>query len=499
MPTRNYLEHIKNVLSTGAVLSGDITDALIYKFGIRKNYGRTLLHRYVKNKDIYTSYPLIFKSGQAAYSLNPGNNEYVHLLHLKPRLDVVYKVFLANRFISKYELLKLSGVLNVVNSRYYDIERVINDLKYFFPNLEETLINDEVFYHDGMSEEEYIRVYDQIIDRRLFEQQFYPLILNYCKGINLISSKPRYISSEKPFTGINIRQNLVFDAVAFTNIGNPNEEKTVVVFDIKINEEYTPYDFDGFKYRVDTLINSTKKFNQRVIPVIFTKSMTYSVFNNLYDKNKYLVLSLSNIFGSKITEFMNVMELNDIDGIKEAQEILKTVENTGFAKQLTRFFPYVFEAIISEILNEVLIRKGYTYSIRRGYKPKFNGKFKEYDIWFENDNEILIVECKNYSSKVNWENRDSRNRLKRDCCKYFFEDKLQFLVDNGIVKPVKMVIIASNGFSTGALSNISKLDNTLKHNSLPLSFSGTELIEYCKTSGIGITDQKEWLTKYYIK
>lgn len=499
MPSYNYLSFIKNLLSNREMLSTEITDFLTKQFGITKNYGRKLIHKFVKNREIYSSYPLVFKGGQAGYSLKPGNNQYLCFLDQKPRLKSAYNHFIKDGFISKYKLLKISGVLNKDNTKYYDLGKLLADLKYFFPYMEEKELNDEIFYHNSLSSEEFHKLYFEKLESRKFEVSFLPLILDYANRINLIYKKPHYISKEMPFTGINIRQNIWFDATAFTGIGNANYEKSVVVFDVKINGVYSSEDFNGFKYRVDTLINSTIKYKQRVIPVIVSNSIEKNIFEEIYSQNKYMVLVLSNIFGSRFNDFIRILELKEINTLSEVKKILDIVENTGYAEQLTRFFPFIFESLVAEILNKIFTHLGIKYEIHRNKIVKYNKNNKEYDIWFENDQEILIVECKSYSSKINWERRDTNRKLKSDCCKYFYETKYDFLIDKGINKPIKMLMIASNGYSKAARANIGSLDKKLEHSYLPLSLSGLEIIDFCKNHSIGIKEQKEWLKKYYIK
>ena len=146
MPSYDYMSFIKNILKNGELLSGNITDELSKKFGITKTYGRKLLSKYVSEKEIYSSYPLLFlNGGQCGYSLNSGNNQYVALLPNKPRLQNVYYIFIRTGFISQYKLLKITGVINDENSKYYDLGKVINDLKYFFPYLKREFMRERCF------------------------------------------------------------------------------------------------------------------------------------------------------------------------------------------------------------------------------------------------------------------------------------------------------------------------------------------------------------------
>src|SRR5690554_2201652 len=128
IPSYDYKKFILELLNNTELLSSEITDSLTEKFGITKNYGRKIILKYVREGDIYSSFPLVFRSNQAGYSLSPGNNQYVHLLQHKPRLENAYMTFIKNGFISKYHLLKLGGVIDIDGSKYYDLGKILSDL-----------------------------------------------------------------------------------------------------------------------------------------------------------------------------------------------------------------------------------------------------------------------------------------------------------------------------------------------------------------------------------
>src|SRR5690554_298229 len=107
MPTHNYMGLITELLSKRPLLSTDITKEMIFKFGIRDTYAKNLLSKYAKQRIIYSSYPLLFDNGQYAYSLEKGNNQYVNLLHHKPRLNNIYTEFIRYKIISQLDILKL--------------------------------------------------------------------------------------------------------------------------------------------------------------------------------------------------------------------------------------------------------------------------------------------------------------------------------------------------------------------------------------------------------
>ncbi len=501
MAKTKYLDFIKKQLYGGEKLSSEITDAMVEKFKISKTYSRGLLKEFAKSRKIYSSYPLLFDSGQYGYSLEVGNNQYAALLPNKPKLEGVYYKFLLDNVISEYDIFKLSGAIDVEKSKYYDLTKVIADLKYFFPYLHKTVINEMTFYYHSIDESTAIsRIQDEILNRK-FDIRFIPSILNYLQRINFISAKPRYIRADYPFIGVPIRQNLYFDAVAFTGLGNPNKEASVVVFDIKINEKYTIHDFLGFKFRVETLIYSTKKFNQRVIPIIVAEDIDY--YESIKEDTRFVILQLSNIFGSRVNKLLEVMKLNHFKTMLDAINALDIIDNAGLTNQFRNFLPFIFESLIGELLTMYFQAIGYEYSIidRNKRYSNLESKFKEFDVWFENDSEILIVECKFYSnSKIVWEKyKNDKTTLENSCGKYFFEEKYDFLIKDGIGKSVKTLFVSANGFHTAMIDEVSKQSQLKKHSNLPFILTAEELLDLCRSVNVGIKEHSNWLRKVFIK
>jgi len=496
-----YLDFIKKLLSRGEKISSEITDKLMEEFKISRGYARNLIWDFAKDKKIFSSYPLKFDSGQYGYSLTEGNNQYVSLLYHKPKLEGVYYKFLEERVISEYDIHKLSGALNVGKSRYYDLTKVINDLKYFFPYMGKVIVDNMNFYYYSIDESRAVNLAKEKIFNRRFDIRFIPSILNYLQRISLISAKPRYIRNDSPFIGVSVRQNLHFDSVAFTGIGNPNKEATVVVLDIKINERYTHYDFLGFRFRVETLIYSTKKYNQRVIPIIVASDIEF--FKEIKEDTRFLVLELSNLFGSRVNELLEVMKLNHFKTMSDAINALEVIDNAGLANQFQNFLPFIFESLIGELLINYFQAIDYTYSFVERNKRYINSdnKSKEFDIWFENDTEILIVECKFYTkSKIVWEKyKNDKTTLRNSCGKYFFEEKYDFLTKDGVEKTIKTLFVSANGFHTSMIEEASNLSQLKKHPSLPFILTAEDLLDLCQNVNVGIKEHSNWLRKVFIK
>lgn len=501
LPSNNYVKFIKSALQGKELLSNDITDLLTRKFKITKNYARKLLATGVRKGQIYSSFPLVFLGGgQYGYSLTPGNNQYINLLDNKPRLKVVYYKVLNYRIISKYEVLKLAGVINDVGTKYYDFGKVIADLKYFFPSLEERTYEGSSFLVYDLPNEEFIQKCNELLGYRLFEAKFIPTIMYYSQSINLIHKTPHYISIDRPFEGVEIRQRIMFDATAFTAIGNPNMECSVVVFDIKINETYNDHDYQGFKWRVDTLINSTQKYHQRVIPVIVVKDIENGTFTEIKKVNNYIFLKLSNIFGSHIQKLFSLLKQQNFYSLQTAVEALEIINVAGLSKQLSSFLPFIFESFVGEIINKVLVAKGRSFTYTRSKIVHLNGKHIEFDVWFEDDDEVIAVECKYHKkNQIVWESYDSFGKLDNHCAKYFFDYKYKRLIESMPGKHIYFIMVAANGFHESTIRNVNLLSSEMKYPIFPLIMSGIQLIELCNEQNVGIAEYKRWLEKVFIK
>jgi hypothetical protein len=502
MPSYNYEKLIKSLLLEGPKLSSFITDSLVDKFNVRKSTARKNLNRLSQKGVIFDSRPLKFLGNEYGYSLKGGSDQYIKLLNEKPKLYNLYILFSSHRIVPINEMLKIGGLLNKKDTKYYDIDKAEKDLKFFFKDFHSFKYNGTIFYtvyNDNLNIQSH---YDELLKARKVEVDIIPFVLSYCMKINLISKKPWYISKDDPFGFIETRQNLAFDATAFTNVGNPNKEKSICVFDFNVNSPYTKSRLDGFRYRFETLINATRHLKQRVIPIVVYNEMDYWIENEISKYNNIIRLKLSTIFGSRINSFLEILKTSKIEKLSDAQEILDIVEKSDYADQLTRFFPFVFETIINELLNRLFERK-YNYTTSKTIRLK-NGDYKEFDGWFESDDEIILVESKFYKKNmIKWEERTKKDKLKNTCAKYFFVDKTSFILrwqsENNDKRELKAIFVSANGFWKDVHENIEQINISYVTPQVPLIITATELLEKCKAKGIAVTPHNEWLNRYYIR
>lgn len=508
MPSYDYNKFIVELLKTGAMLGSDITFALKEKFNKTESHCRKILNRAKDSKIVYDSYPLVFNNGQFGYSLESSRDNYKSLLKYKPRLYEAFMLMNRDLIVSKIKLLKITGTLNTIDTKYYDFGKLIKDLE-FFGKLFVTQKYGTDFYSYistlQISESDYEREYYE----RKMNVRVIPLVLSYCRKMNLISKRPIYSSTDDLFIGVYTRQNLVFDAIGYTNIGNPNQEKTICVFDVEISSDYTPAQYEGFMYRIETLKNSTHHFKQRVIPFLVVKKITPSFEKKLRLENKIIILELSNIFGSRINYFLDLLEYETKDKTNDLNStILNVFEMLGkndFANTLIRFIPFVFESLVNEVLGLLVSNSNKHISFIRK-TISVNAASKQFDGYYEDDENLYLVESKFHKkNKIKWESYNSKGKIDNDCMKYFFIDKYEharkYLESKNQVKNIRMCFVSANGFWKDVNEKITSVHQDINPimNKLKLYNDVGEIIATAKSMNITVKEHEKWFDEYYIK
>lgn len=508
MPSYDYNKYIVELLQTGAMLGSDITRALKEKFKKTESHCRKILNRTKENKIIFDSYPLVFNNGQFGYSLESSRKNFESLLEYKPRLYAAYTLLNTENIVSEIKLLKITGTLNTTDTKYYDFGKLKKDLE-FFGNLYVSQKFGTDFYSyrstSGINESNYEKEYYE----RKMNVRVIPLVLSYCRKMNLISRRPIYTSTDDLFTGVYTRQHLVFDAIGYTNIGNPNQEKTICVFDVEVSNNYTPAQYKGFLYRIETLKNSTLQFKQRVIPFLVVKKITPSFEKKLKIENKVIILELSNIFGSRIDYFLNLLEyeakdkLNDLNS--KVLEVIETLGQNDFAKTLISFIPFVFESLVNEVLGLLVSTSNKQVSFIRRF-ISVDGISKQFDGYYEDDHNLYLVESKFHKrNKIKWESFNSKKKTDNDCMKYFFVDKYEhakkYLESKKQVKNVNMCYISANGFWKDVSEKMAVVNQNIKPimSKLQLYNDVSGIIAIAKSMNISVKEHEKWFEKYYIK
>ena len=501
MPTNDYVKFVKKYLIDEPKLSSEITDAIEKKFGISKKYARTVLSRMNGNDEIYHTGGLRFKSGQRGYSINSNPHSFYSLLEEKPRLKNAVDLLSSNKVVSKLDLLKITGILNIENTKYYDLTKLTNDLKFFYPSIDIIEINGVVYYSrfSQLTEENIDLLYRDRLNQRIIDLKVLPLALSYCKKINLIGSKARYVSVDSPLSWIETRAQLAFDAVSYTKIGNNDSKSTICVFDVSISE-YSESQYEGFKYRYKTLMNSTKIYQQRVIPVLIVDNIFYNVERKIRSENEVIIIKLSNVFGSRITKFLEILKAHELGRLSDVSELIEIIKSTYNAKQLTRFFPFAFELVVNSTINHLFSSNSTPMALIQK-KLKIGKREKQFDGFFEDEQFLYFVESKLYKSKIPWLKENKKGRTENHCLKYFFVDKYEFIKEwaklNGNNKKICMCFISSNGFYKieDGMKTVDK--NIGQVNDLPLTVSINDLIEISKKKNIAIKELKEWVDMYF--
>ena len=508
MPSYDYNKYIVELLKTGAMLGSEITLALKAKFDKTESHCRKILNRAKDSKIVFDSYPLVFNNGQFGYSLESSRDNYISLLKHKPRLYEAFSLLAKDIVVSKIKLLKITGTLNMTDTKYYDHGKLIKDLEFFGKLYVSQKYGTDFYSYIStlhIRESNYEKEYNE----RKLNVRVIPLVLSYCRKINLISKRPIYSSTDDVFTGVYTRQNLVFDAIGYSNVGNPNQEKTICVFDVEIASDYTPAQYNGFLYRVESLKNSTKQLKQRVIPILVVKKITPGFEKKLRMENKIIILELSNIFGSRISYFLDLLEYDTKDKTNDLNStILQVFEMLGknnFSKTLIRFIPFVFESLVNEVLGLLVsTKKKHVSFIRKTINV--NGASKQYDGYYEDDQDLYLVESKFHKkNKIKWESYNSKGKIDNDCVKYFFIDKFEYakkyLEAKNQVKNIKLCFVSANGFWKDVNEKITAIDTDINPimQDLKLCNDVAEIIAKAKIMNISVKEHEKWFNEYYIK
>lgn len=522
---KNRDEHyafIKAVLSKEkALLSEDITNILHKKYGIEINTAKVKLSRWVKEKRLFNSAPLVFDNGSYAYSLNNSNNNYWDIvMQKKPLLgNILQRIKKNGGLISQLEVMKISGCLKSYSKKYYYYEKVFNDISYFL-QVEKLQLEDSEFIVETKIKDTVNLKYVAIRKKEYVNCSMLPIIIKFLKTINLINGKntPHYRNKSMPFSINNtITNNLVFDLSAFTQTTGfkdidvdkqrPKQpQKTMIVLDINIAEDYSYIDYLGFQKRVNNLLFSTKKNNvRRIMPIVVYKKADKQIENYLANAN-YFCIPISKIFGKmgdNIVDFIN--KDYDEHTVGDFTDILNKLELSGQEEMLITFKGYVFEMLVERILREKFNTSNMRF--RTNIMVGSSENKAEIDILLEDsDKNLIIFECKSSKNKIQWHNDDNPEDNNSAYAKHFFNTTLGKLVKEFGNGKFFISMISANGFDDKTLERVNKgaLDNK-KYINTKLLYTIDELINETeeeikkRSNSMGdISKEKEIIEKCFV-
>jgi hypothetical protein len=515
-----YLDIVCRLLNKKKVCLGrDLATCVAEKCGILQSDARVYIRRLVESKKIFCSSPLRFAGG-FAYSKNKSNNIYRGIVQKeKPMLYAVLNKFEENGFIiSKTDICKLSACILTENDKYYTYEKVLKDMEYFY-QIKKELIEGNEFIIDQKSLNNYQSKYNELYKRNFVDCSIIPTIINYLKSMNLLQKKdvPHYRNKNNPFRHEKIN-NLVFDASGFTvttgfvefekNGEKIIPQKTLVIFDVKVSEIYTNFDYNGFEKRINCLIFATKgKTKRKILPIIVCNEINDKLIEEVVSDKKCLILQVKKIFGKIGIETINfIMRDSKSLGNKDFSELLDKLEVSGL-ETFNFIKGYIFELIVERILDKIFVSKNVTLKNNLEINcANDNGETEraELDIVvMENaTGKKIVFECKSSALPIRWRNIDSQNN-DSSYAKYFFNTTAGKLDKKYGKNEYYMCMISANGFDGETIKK--SVDTCLtnrKHPNFKLLYSVKELIDTFKEEienlGDNINKEKEILEKYFI-
>jgi len=510
---------------TSNYLVGEELNELLQKqFGISSDYSRKVILRAVTNNIIHSSSPLTFGKRQFVYFgkivyLSKETIKKIAIKYRPPVYRLLFLIDLNEGILSYYEALKITSCpLDESSTKVSSLKEIITDLKAI--NIID-IITDQLGVKylidqnkqsakDSLIEMHYTKMYIDAI--------FLSDILTWLRKHNIIDNENvRFRNKSNPSIGVK-HNNLVWDAFAYTrttginvtvnNNANWSENKqTLVVLDAIINREYTDEDLQGFYSRVQIVINSVKTGIRKIMPIIISKEISKFVSNKI-SKLGFIHLSLGTVFGERIFDLINKLNLikaeqlhrleNSEQFVENIENVLSTIRNTGQETNLENIKGDLFEALLLSLLRYIypdsMIDQG------KILKSLEDEEKYEYDfiIVSRNNNEIVVVEAKGYKSTavIKLGDRDTKYTVR-----WFFRRTFPFFkkyFDPGFYNyPLKGCYITTATFESEAIATLNILNESkIKPNQLNLYYDGNALLELVDRNNM--TKISSLLKKYYM-
>lgn len=507
-----YEIYITNLFKRQKFTPGkELVKLLVETFSVRDDYARKIIQRAVAEGYIHSSSPLTFGNGQFAY-LNPKTQlTYDIVMQIsKSNRPPLYRLMAAldenDGVISYFEAAKISASpdeqtstkVNTINQLVNQLEK----LEFVYEKVDDNGIRyilEKKLQSDIGEEQRKMALHH---NKMIMDCMFIPDILRWLKKSNIIDNT-MFLYRNKKTPGIGAEHNgLIWDALAYTKTTGINpifgakadsiEKQSFVPVDIVINRDYDQLDLDGFYNRVQIVLNSVKKGERKVLPIVVYRSSSELVLNKLA-KLGFIAFDIASIFGGRIYDVIEKVAQINI-GLERSEpnventvaSILTTLQAAGQEENLTDLKGALFEFLMFPLLKllypfaEIIHGKTLTEK-----KPDGKKEYYEYDYIIKSSNprEILIVELKGYSSHANIPvgDADTKNTLR-----WFFRRTLPFAQKN-FQKEIEGgahfagTFITSAGFYENGHELLSKLSATkIKPKNLEVGYDGQALLKLLK-------------------
>ncbi|EHO06977.1 hypothetical protein HMPREF9714_02828 [Myroides odoratimimus CCUG 12901] len=421
----NYNKFLKETLKKKTYQSAsDLSELLIGKFKVSGENSRKIISRAVAQKVIKSSHPYTFGKGQFIYfSENRSIDVNIVKAASKNKRPPIYRLIdLLERndgIISYYEALKITASPLQKSSTKVDslddILIILSGFNLIHQKRDGNGVNYVILKNKKNVNELYLPgLMATHFSKMVLDSAILPDILRWLQRTNLIDNSDfLYRNKKAPQIGVK-HSNLVWDALAYTRTTGINlllgakaqnkENKTLVVLDVVLSQEYSQSHLDAYISRIQIHRNSVKDKTRKILPIIVFQNCSVTVLNRI-KKNGILTYDLSTIFGTKIYQVMEAfhelsISLISHSGIEETiEKILKNINDAGQEDALRELRGTLFEFLMYPLLKTLFPNA----SIERARKITItkedgNEETYEYDYIIDSSNpsELIFIELKGY-------------------------------------------------------------------------------------------------------
>jgi hypothetical protein len=406
-----YIQNYLSEHTSESFISTELIAILLQQFPtLTANNCRKIINNALGHNMISSSAPITFANNQYAYFSTESPTGYEVLANsIKKHKQSLHRVIFAlerNGGILTYrDAFKISGATLADASHSISFKSIINELKQLKIADIQTIHNTKFVVQKKKSID--ISVLENLYNDQKNTNLLLFLSLNWLVHSNLIDSKQLcYMGESNDYSGIE-RNDELWDAFGFSNAtgirSSKKEFQTIVLIDFLPNHTYEEYDFIGFKERVDRTIFSTTGEHRKVLPIIFSCSISPSA-SSLIKKYGYLCFNIFSLLGENalniarnytqnIASIEQKISSKSTDFGEEISNSLKDIRESGNETNYGNLKGQLFEYLMYPVIQKIY---GANSIITHNYSGSIDGQKFECDYLVELNDENIIIELKGY-------------------------------------------------------------------------------------------------------
>lgn len=452
----------------GPLLGSELQEQLIYKTNTKANNARQIILRLRQDKILLTTDPVRFSHNQLLYFL-PNQNIRAKLVQVLPdhrqTLHRIYQALVEQQgFLHFTEFAKISsGIVNKDEKEKLGLKQ--KELNEIIDELQRLEIIQPI-YHLGsdrfvVANKQWVptlNVDENIFQTRLndlsFTHDFTDNLMDWLERMNLAGVGSTRLNTEMEAGSFN---GFYWDAIGYSylwglykaeefDIFNPTQEKTpsVIVIESVLHRVMKKYDIAGFIARVSVLYGRIKtKDNFRIIPICFVQNIDSDALQ-LARQRGIMIISISEVFGTKIAEAIKTvrgLDPRNIDA-EALASVLAASDASGHDGKFGSLKGYAFNFLVASIFNNQ------NYQCKLGWRYEVSEEKCECDVVIPVDDEYLIV-CESKGRNEGDQILLGESENESDTVKKFFEKTCR-IVESSTGKKVVPIFITSGEFTQEA-------------------------------------------------